>query len=369
MPTHRFSCRTCRRGSPVTASGGPRRGFTLTELLIVIAIIAVLASLITAAAVRAMYAARRGRIVMEINQLAGALEKFKQDRGDYPPNAFNPNPNAVNNPPSGTPAAMVQADFERMFKKAFPRHREPRQLILALCGQNVAGGSNQNLPHGMTAAEAVYFWLGGFSADEQFPVSGPGGPSFVNQPGGEVLESRATGYEFDLGRLGPRTDSGEFAAAPAGDGRFLLYQVDLNSDGDAADAGESRRINFWRYQPPGSDLPLVYFDTSRHKPYQYDPPAQFGTPIYALKKVREGFPASGTPTMGDLTFIDQKFQILHCGLDDEWGDFGQSATTTPPNPATTLGNQAVYPEGPFMGPLADTLSNFADGELAEAAEE
>src|SRR5690606_38324446 len=124
-------------------------------------------------------------------------------------------------------------------------------LIRALCGQNSSGG-NQNLQNGMNAAEAVYFWLGGFSADKKFPISGPGGPSFaVDGPdSGEVLESRTTGYEFDLGRLGPRTDEGVFNEA---NGRYLLYSVDLNQNGTIdANAGENRRINLWQYTAPGS---------------------------------------------------------------------------------------------------------------------
>lgn len=345
--------------SLVRTPGRRPGGFTLTELLIVIAIIAVLASLITAAAVNALRRARQGRITLEINQIAGALEQFKTDYGDYPPNGINPS-DAQNNPPSGSPAALVQGDFVRMFKKAFPRNQEPPQLILALCGQNT-NGRPANLPNGMNAAEALYFWLGGFSSDPKFPISGPGGPSFPNNQI-ETLESRTVRYQFDLGRLGPRTDDGMFDASEQ---RFIVYDVDLNGN-NTLDAGETRRINFWQYRPSGSEQPLIYVDTSRHKPYQYDPPARIGSAIFALKKVREGFPSSGTPTVGDLTFMDKKFQLLHCGLDDDWGDFGVTATG---DPRASLGNQAVFPVGPFIGPIADTLTNFTEGELADAAEQ
>ena len=30
----------------------------------------------------------------------------------------------------------------------------------------------------MNAAEALVFWLGGFSDDPKYPISGPGGPSY-----------------------------------------------------------------------------------------------------------------------------------------------------------------------------------------------
>jgi prepilin-type N-terminal cleavage/methylation domain-containing protein len=347
-----------------------RQAFTLTELLIVIAIIAVLAGLIAAAAVNAMKAARRGQIVLEIKNISGAIENFKNDYGAYPPNGINPSSTAVASPAPGSAQALIQADFQRMFKKAFPRHKEPLGVILALCGQNTGGG-RQNLENGMNAAEALYFWMGGFSSDEQFPISGPGGPSFAtNGPNpGEVLENRNRRYEFDLGRLAPRNDDGGFDLSK---NRYIQYQVDLNQNGNTTDPGEERQINFWGYLPSGSEQALLYFDTSRHKPYQYDPPASGAAPvppIYAIKSVREGF-SSATPTKNDLVFADRKFQILHCGIDDDWGDDGLG-TKSASNSATTVADLEpyLYPTGVFIGPIADTLTNFTDGELADESEE
>src|SRR5438552_15412394 len=62
-----------------------RRGFTLVELLIVIAIISVLISLISAAVWKAFVASNRVRNHNEISQLALAVENFKQKFGIYPP--------------------------------------------------------------------------------------------------------------------------------------------------------------------------------------------------------------------------------------------------------------------------------------------
>ena len=349
-----------------------RRGFTLTELLIVIAIIAVLASLIAAAAVNALKAARRGQIVLEIKNISGAIENFKNDYGAYPPNGINPSPTAVSGPTPGSAQALIQADFQRMFKKAFPRHNEPVGVIMALCGQNTGSG-RQNLANGMNAAEALYFWMGGFSSDEQFPISGPGGPSFAtNGPSpGEVLENRNRRYEFDLGRLAPRNDDGVFDLSK---NRYIQYQVDLNQNGNTTDPGEARQINFWGYLPSGSEQALLYFDTSRHKPQQYDPPASAasgGVPLYAIKAIREGFSSSATPTMNDIVFADRKFQILHCGIDDDWGDKGLGVSASNKSPVTTFADleSYLYPTGVFIGPIADTLTNFTDGELADESEE
>ncbi|MBL9161870.1 MAG: prepilin-type N-terminal cleavage/methylation domain-containing protein [Planctomycetaceae bacterium] len=360
--------RRAHRLSPLASDLRPlasrRSAFTLTELLIVIAIIGILAGLIAAAAVNALRASRRSQTLLEIRNISGAMENFKNDYGAYPPNGMNPTPQ--NPPAANSMAKLVQGDFQRMFAKAFQGNSEPPVLALALCGQNTSGGSNQNVPNGMAAAEALYFWLGGFSSDKKFPISGPGGPSFpVDGPNGgvEVLESRTGGYEFDRGRLRTGVDE-KIESGNAFKGRYLLYSVDLNQNGTIdSNAGENRRINLWQYNPKGSEQPLVYFDTSRHKPYQYDAYASpTATNIFALKKVREGL---ATPsTMKDIAFVDNKFQIVHPGLDDDWGNFGSSAFGAT-DPTTLL----LFPTGPFIGPIADTLTNFTDGTLADASEQ
>jgi hypothetical protein len=106
------------------------------------------------------------------------MENFKNDYGAYPPNGMTEMAPSTN-PPSGSSAALVKADFIRMFKKAFPKHNEPQALIEALAGAtpSTSGIVTTPLQNGMTGAESLYFWLGGFSSDEQYPISGPGGPS------------------------------------------------------------------------------------------------------------------------------------------------------------------------------------------------
>jgi type II secretion system protein G len=66
-----------------TSSGG----FTLIELLIVITIIAILASLVLAAAGSVQKKGARSRAEGEIAALGAALESYKADNGDYPSNS------------------------------------------------------------------------------------------------------------------------------------------------------------------------------------------------------------------------------------------------------------------------------------------
>ncbi len=60
-------------------------GFTLTELLIVIAIIGVLAALSTAAVIAARTAIINSLVRSQMSQMEIALEKYKADFGEYPP--------------------------------------------------------------------------------------------------------------------------------------------------------------------------------------------------------------------------------------------------------------------------------------------
>ena len=73
-----------------------RGGFTILELIIVIAIIAILASLVLSTAGYVQKKGASSRAEAEIAALSVALENYKTDNGDYP---HGTNVNA-NNPPS-----------------------------------------------------------------------------------------------------------------------------------------------------------------------------------------------------------------------------------------------------------------------------
>ncbi|HYO24358.1 MAG TPA: prepilin-type N-terminal cleavage/methylation domain-containing protein [Lacipirellulaceae bacterium] len=334
-----------------------RRGFTLTELLVVIAIIGVLAALITAAAINALRNARQARIVLEIKNMSTAIENFKSDFGAYPPNAMN---NAT--------AAMTRRiipDFERMAKKAFPQI-DPAELdvfrALASTNYSTAIVTDSTVRGGMSAAEALYFWLGGFSSDPKYPLSGPGGPSFLVSDG-EVLENRQRRYEFPLEQLGPKTD-GELDDTLV---RYVEYTITVNG------TAQQRRINLWTYAPAGSTKAYVYFDASRYKPGQYDMPAYDASDfpdeavIFPVAQLRTGL-KEATGATADLVFANnRKFQILHAGLDDAWGE-NFAALGQQPNVSDST-DVITFPEGPFLGEVADTLSNFTDGAIADSQEE
>ena len=70
--------------------GAPRRGpegFTLTELLVVISIVGLLAGLSTVVIPRAMEAGKKAKVKTEITSLVAAVKAYRQEYGRYPINA------------------------------------------------------------------------------------------------------------------------------------------------------------------------------------------------------------------------------------------------------------------------------------------
>lgn len=62
-----------------------RRGFTLTELLVVIGIIILLVGLLMPMVSKAYREGERNRVRADLQTISSALESFKQDHGHYPP--------------------------------------------------------------------------------------------------------------------------------------------------------------------------------------------------------------------------------------------------------------------------------------------
>jgi len=106
-----------------------RRGaFTLIELLVVIAVIAILAGLILATAGIGSSTGRKKRVEAERDALITAIQRFKQDKGYYPPD--NPNSTVLSplfyeltgmvatlNPANGSPVSFKSPVTAEVFQQ------------------------------------------------------------------------------------------------------------------------------------------------------------------------------------------------------------------------------------------------------------
>src|SRR4029453_1147614 len=68
------------------ARSSRRAGFTMVEMLVVIGIIAILAALLLPAVMSAITRARNTVIALEIKQLDMAIDAYRLEKSDYPPN-------------------------------------------------------------------------------------------------------------------------------------------------------------------------------------------------------------------------------------------------------------------------------------------
>ena len=142
----------------------PRSAFTLVELLVVIVILSMLASLITVASMRGMSAARNARIKLEVDLLHTAIMSYKNEYGTYPP-CFDA---------SGYGSAATSVAIKHV-ARLFPR-----------CGDVPAQFAAISAPT-LNPANALVAWLSGYTNDPTKPLY--------------PAASRQSRFSFDKSRL------------------------------------------------------------------------------------------------------------------------------------------------------------------------
>ncbi|MFM8402371.1 MAG: type II secretion system protein, partial [Pirellula sp.] len=170
-----------------------REGFTLVELLVVIAILGILAGLLAWGVNAARVSILKQAQAYEMQSIATAVEAYRNKYGDYPPD--------------GSSWPVMEAHL----RKAFPNILVTELALLnpANSGANAYIRNDNDLtgthPLGgrvFDPAEALVFFLGGFSNDPQRPITGPGGP--LRQSGTVFIyntQRENAFFEFKLSRL------------------------------------------------------------------------------------------------------------------------------------------------------------------------
>ncbi|MBC8874421.1 MAG: type II secretion system protein [Planctomycetes bacterium] len=303
-----------------------RGGFTLVEMLVVVAIIGILAAILVPTLYGVVIRGRENRIAQELNQLHMQVEAYKQKFGDYPPDFVD------------------MRIVERHLRKAFPRHQENLQAFFTARG----------VPD---PSEALVFWLGSLKNDPRKPLTGSG----------EVNKL----FDFKEEQLRDLDGDGWLSYVPkdAPEAPYVYF------DSRSYNAGYPGLPDPSNPSPATlSSAPLCRYVASNPNdvvyPYQIErpnrgPDAHFGP-------VQSQFPPPPNPVspLYNREWVNPTtYQIISAGLDGEFGP-------DPYNPDPTTGQlkHKVFPAPETAYPVADynwgeadwdNIANFSDGRTFE----
>lgn len=327
----------------------PRAGFTLVELLIVIVIIAILIGILIPTIGSVMKAGKNFADSTNLKNLDAALVAYKEKYSDFPPD-FTDCFTA-----SGTPFKPWTSTVAYLhLRKVFPRIAQDDLVLMGLlCMREL------NDPLRIDPAEAIVFWLGGFSKNPKFPITGPGGPIVVGQ-GFNAANPDFTLLAWNPDRNEPLFD---FPSARRGP----------DPDVDVATALRDIRLGPTFLQNIDTRTPYVYFDSRTYAA----PSAIYPTPAHSVPAwgfVRPYF------SFRNKKFVEpDTYQLISAGADGAFGvDFGVCGSNNLPfyvsfpeaqifhTDATCLSNmQAQIDSGQVPDPfqtLADNLTQFSEGQ-------
>lgn len=329
----------------VRTTSRTRPGFTLVEMLTVIVIIGILASLITAAAIRARTTARVAVIKAEINQIEMALDLYKKEVGEYPPDfaSWYANPTVSN--------TSAIKEIERHILKRFPQYDyQLRGSVwkafvwdLAHYGQDSSGNpvaafpaaanpapntSDPNYGAGLQLdpAAALAFWLGGLpesvplSASEKWMPAGfhadPRQPFKAGLPRTKRYLEFKTDEQSGVPRLSQSFFDGSAWQNGDATGPLRYYPTAIPQTPYVYfRAQRSRDTGRWEYGQTSGGSFVPYFYKHNGDSYNYAVPYLELSPDLAGSAPNAGAAATKRPWRNMQTV-----QIIAAGLDGEFGD-------------------------------------------------
>jgi prepilin-type N-terminal cleavage/methylation domain-containing protein len=291
-----------------------RNAFTLIEMLVVITIIGILAALVLTGIYAVLPAVYISMISTETSTLSQAVERYKIETGDYPPDFTD------------------RKTVERHLRKIFPRN-----AALNNPQENAAWA---DAVAKIDPAEALPFWLASVSTDPILPLTSQLDTNFPFYLQG----NRKVWFDFDQSRL-----------------------TDVDGDGYPE-----------YYPKNSNQAPFVYFDsrTYAHPRASY-PQAEFtddaGTTYAATnftepvefegiaRPYHERIPVDAGGGNLNYFFVDsKKYQIIGASLDGHYGSRVEDVQNS------LLDNVRVYPAGiNYTRNDADNITSFSDGQVLE----
>jgi prepilin-type N-terminal cleavage/methylation domain-containing protein len=227
-------------------SAKQRRGFTLVELAVVIGIISLLAAALLPAIYGAVTRAKEARVGIELASIGKALERYKLEYGEYPPDfaeaAFLVQTGGTSSDGlSGTEKAVqvINQHLSRVYRR--------RLATTGVTGLNAgdmfrleSSALHQEFLTKLSPANALVFWLSGFSSNPQTPVVSS--------------EGRSPIFEFDKGRFAVEQLMDNLA--PGTEHTIVPPSEDAS--------GTPIWTVVTGYLPPGSTAPYIYYNSESY---------------------------------------------------------------------------------------------------------
>ncbi len=294
-----------------------RKGFTLVELLVVVAIIAILATLTAVGATAAIRSARDATIAMNMTNVIMALEAYRAEHGEYPPDMTN------------------SADVVRHIRKRWPRFVFDtgkiddivRDAYIGTTGDAAIDFNDNNARR----LGSLVLWLGGFpDSDGTFRgFSGDPEAPFGRDSGNNNSSTNINNGTNSLTAANIKIDS--YAA------NNTLMEMTGGKNVLLVEYATGKKVPCLTYKTGSATYPFVYFKgTSEGGNAAYFVENDTTKPVKAIDFT--GFTDSDWQNLGyaypyaeksdntsaaNITAIrwyePKKFQILHPGQDGNFG--------------------------------------------------
>lgn len=345
-------------------------GFTLVELLVVIVIIGILAGLTTGGIIAARNAARRAMIKVELGQLSAALEKYKNEVGEYPPDFAG--------------LASTDDDFRvatqhvlvRHIRKRFPRYVLPpddlstttvdeswARVVSDMLTPVGSGGYGVDIRQ-LDSASALAFWLGGLpeNADSGAKATLAGFHADPTQPFKPGTPRTTPYYEFNPDQLeysdARRLLCRYYPDLPAGIPRVPYVYFRAQRYPGTVSGGTAHTYEFVQSTGSGNYVSAVRC---------WPPLSSLGAaPCEIALPYGDGNPADTNSPWRNET----KYQIICGGLDGSYGERPElppaPASDTAPAFTTFIDKYPITKTGTnFTEGDYDNQTDFADGKLED----
>ncbi len=330
MPTLAAISLSCRNTS--------RRGVTLVELLVVVAIIGMILALLAPTVFNARRAAIDARTKVEVDLLHTALMNYRNEYGSLPPADMRGLWDTANSRVNTNHAAF------KHLARAFPQMSEV----------TIGPTSPFFYMSQLSPAQALVFWLRGFYPNRQYPLTNGQG-----WPGGGAERDKL--FDFDESRFYAVADKN-----PMYDFNSPQQFQPLAEIPDPADARRVYPVYFTTHANAGA--PYVYFDyrcynVNEGSDMRYFAQSRTGESSVARPYFTSTLVAGSTWSQAHIN--NDTFQLIAPGSD---GRYGTVSPVAYPGGVTILGTEVKSVSDTAVADgHHDNITNFAPGDLDGSA--